>query len=144
LLEIETSSLNLHLHGKWSLVYLSSDQCLSICQQRLIMLQNLRVSTGSNAERIRVILAMKNPENKVNSNELVNGLDWKNIQLLSRYDIKPENDNDIQARKYLSDLDTGVYLIDPLGNLMMKYTLNIESAGIMQDLKRLLRYSRIG
>jgi len=37
-----------------------------------------------------------------------------------------------------------IYLIDPLGNLMMRYPRDPEPARIIKDLQRLLKYSRIG
>jgi hypothetical protein len=37
-----------------------------------------------------------------------------------------------------------VYLIDPLGNLMMSYAPDAKAKGMLEDLKRLLRLSSIG
>jgi hypothetical protein len=37
-----------------------------------------------------------------------------------------------------------VYLIDPLGNLMMFYPADVKAKGMLEDLKRLLRLSSIG
>ena len=36
------------------------------------------------------------------------------------------------------------YISDPLGNLMMSYPADINPKGILKDLKKLLRASRIG
>jgi hypothetical protein len=37
-----------------------------------------------------------------------------------------------------------VYLVDPLGNLMMFYADGVKPKGMLDDLKRLLRLSSIG
>ena len=37
-----------------------------------------------------------------------------------------------------------IYIVDPRGFLMMSYTPDTDPAGIIKDLKRLLRYSSIG
>jgi cytochrome oxidase Cu insertion factor (SCO1/SenC/PrrC family) len=37
-----------------------------------------------------------------------------------------------------------VYLIDPLGNLMMFYAADAKPKGMLEDMKRLLRLSSIG
>ena len=37
-----------------------------------------------------------------------------------------------------------IYLVDPLGNLMMRYPRDPDPAKLVKDLQRLLRYSRIG
>ena len=37
-----------------------------------------------------------------------------------------------------------VYLIDPLGNLMMSYAADARPKGMLEDLKKLLRLSHVG
>jgi cytochrome oxidase Cu insertion factor (SCO1/SenC/PrrC family) len=37
-----------------------------------------------------------------------------------------------------------IYLVDPLGNLMMYYPSDADPRGMIQDLQRLLKYSQIG
>jgi len=37
-----------------------------------------------------------------------------------------------------------VYIIDPLGNLMMYYPPGADPGGMLKDLKKLLKYSKIG
>jgi glutathione peroxidase-family protein len=37
-----------------------------------------------------------------------------------------------------------VYLVDPLGNLMMRYEPDDEPKGMIKDLERLLKYSGLG
>jgi len=38
----------------------------------------------------------------------------------------------------------GFYLIDPLGNFMMRYEMTAEPKGVLKDLQRLLKYSALG
>jgi hypothetical protein len=40
--------------------------------------------------------------------------------------------------------ESRVYLIDPLGNLMMSYAPDAKAKGMLEDMKRLLRLSSIG
>jgi cytochrome oxidase Cu insertion factor (SCO1/SenC/PrrC family) len=44
----------------------------------------------------------------------------------------------------INNTDTSIYLIDPLGNLMMRYTENQNPKGIQSDIKRLLKNSWAG
>jgi hypothetical protein len=37
-----------------------------------------------------------------------------------------------------------VYLVDPLGNLMLRFPRDPDPSGMIKDLQRLLKYSRIG
>ena len=37
-----------------------------------------------------------------------------------------------------------VYIVDPLGNLMMYYLPDADAGGMLKDLQKLLKYSKIG
>ena len=41
-------------------------------------------------------------------------------------------------------LPTGIYIVDPLGNLVFHYPLQDMGKPVLQDLKRLLKVSQIG
>ena len=43
-----------------------------------------------------------------------------------------------------TQLESGVYIVDPMGNLVFRYGLNQPSEDILKDLKRLLKLSHIG
>jgi hypothetical protein len=63
--------------------------------------------------------------------------------------IVPENLSGQIAADFLVDgvsMDTAerVYYIDPLGNLMMYYPADANAGGMLKDLKKLLKYSKIG
>ena len=48
------------------------------------------------------------------------------------------------ARRAARRAPTRIYLIDPLGNLVLRYPADPDIKGIAKDLERLLRASRIG
>ena len=60
---------------------------------------------------------------------------YKQISSLEMFRLSDDRDPLLERR---------LYLVDPLGNLMMSYPADAEPGGIIKDLKRLLRYSRIG
>jgi hypothetical protein len=37
-----------------------------------------------------------------------------------------------------------LYVLDPLGNLLMRYKIDVEPRGLLKDLQRLLKWSKIG
>jgi hypothetical protein len=41
-------------------------------------------------------------------------------------------------------LAPGIYIVDPLGNLVFHYALDAAGKPVLQDLKRLLKVSQIG
>ena len=55
--------------------------------------------------------------------------------LLDKFRLKNDS-NPLKAER--------IYISDPLGNLMMSYPPDINPKGILKDLKKLLRASRIG
>ena len=40
--------------------------------------------------------------------------------------------------------ELGIYLVDPQGYLMMRYPPNVEERGLIADIERLLKISKIG
>ena len=48
------------------------------------------------------------------------------------------------VRSTSSRAQSGVYLVDPLGNLIMRYPAHADPDGMLDDLTRLLRYSWVG
>lgn len=133
-----------HLHGKWSLVYLQAGSCGKDCVDVLYKMRQLRLASGEYAPRIqRVMIVSGTDVAPINEEEM----QYFAGQLMLYVDAY----NQIFSLKIfrLADdrdplLERRLYLIDPLGNLMMSYAPDAEPDGIIKDLKRLLRYSRIG
>ena len=132
------------LYGKWSLIYLLSDSCSRQCQDNIRMLRNLRASLGSNSDRIQAVLALKNPASSELTKKLATDFNWNGIFMVDREDLSAAEENSLDLKEIEPALESGFYLVDPLGNMMMRYKIDSDGAGIMTDLKRLLRYSRIG
>ena len=132
------------LHGKWTLVYPLNGKCGEDCLQNLYRMRQLRLAVGKNAGRIqRAVLVVNGDRSAVTVEQ------WQDYpgQLL----LFPEN-MDGDALRSLFALSAGdrpfagerLYLIDPLGNLMMSYARTADPKGIIKDLSRLLKYSRTG
>jgi cytochrome oxidase Cu insertion factor (SCO1/SenC/PrrC family) len=132
------------LHGKWTLVYPLNGNCREDCLRNLYRMRQLRLAVGKNAGRLqRAVLVVSRDRNAVTVEQLQ---DYPGQLLLF-----PEN-MDGDALRSLFALTTGdrpfagerLYLIDPLGNLMMSYARTADPKGIIKDLSRLLKYSRTG
>ncbi len=120
------------LHGKWSIAYLNRGACDETCERTLIQIRQIRLAAGKEAHRLqRVYLGTA-----FASSEWLN-LGHAGLQLL---DLSQHE----AITAALEPLDSGIYLIDPLGNLMMRYPLGTEHKPIYADLKKLLKFSRIG
>ena len=132
------------LHGKWTLLYLLDGKCLETCQQNLYKMRQLRLATGKNTGRVqRAVLVVNRDRDALTAEQL---RDFPGQLLLF-----PGNMDD-GALRSLFELSAGdrpfaqdrLYLVDPLGNLMMSYAGSTDPGGIIKDLTRLLKYSRIG
>ena len=141
---LDKTGADRRLHGKWSLVYLLNENCQETCRRNLYKMRQLRLATGKYAQRVqRVVLVVNSDRRAVTKEQL---LDYPGQLLLF-----PENvDGDRLMALFRISADDRpfgqdrLYLIDPLGNLMMSYAVGVAPDGIIKDIRRLLKYSRIG
>ena len=140
----EQTGTEKRLHGKWTLLYLLDGECQEACLKNLYKMRQLRLATGKYAQRVqRVILVTDNNQRALTQGQLQ--------AYPGQLVLFPENldSDDLQSLFKLTTDDSPfvqqrLYLIDPLGNLMMSYDANTEPGGIIKDLKRLLKYSQVG
>jgi len=131
------------LHGKWSLFYIIEDGCDDRCMENLYRMRQVRLATGKNDRRVQRVLlvltgnhtGLKGQFSEYAGQWVVNvdGLDVG--QLLENFRFS-EHEQPADKNR--------LYIVDPLGNLMMRYSPDDDPVGIIEDLKRLLRSSLIG
>jgi len=145
------------LHGKWSLVYWSEGRCLAPCERQLQRMQRIWRGVGKYAPRLQRVLLLEGADPPgLADPELARRLQRYPGQMLwlpgaeQRASLLmapvPE---DSPRRDAGNDQAAGaggghLYVVDPLGNLVVRYAPDADSGGIVKDLKRLLRVSRIG
>lgn len=132
------------LHGKWSLVYLHEGSCEQNCAENLYKMRQIRLATGKHAPRLQRVLLQFGDNDEPLSAEHKQHFAGQLVLPASKTEQFPgiasfrlgESGSPIQEHR--------IYLVDPLGNLMLAYPEGAEPRGIIKDLNRLLRYSRIG
>lgn len=130
------------LHGKWSLIYVT-DYCDQVCVDNLYRMRQIHIAMDKYSLRVQRVLFLTNTSQqdfaslfkeysgqRIIKNE---SLDIKN--LLDKFRLT-ETDDPVKANR--------LYVIDPMGNLMMSYQPESDPRGIIKDLKLLLKASRIG
>ena len=123
--------------GKWIMLTISSGSCDAGCQKKLYDLRQLRLAQGKEMDRIERVWA-------VIDEQPVDTL------LLREYDGMHVLKGDVDAlRKWLptedgNQISDHIYMIDPLGNLMMRFPKNADPNKIKKDISKLLRASAIG
>jgi len=120
----------------WLLVYPNGNSCDERCETALYTMRQSRLMLGKEMDRVqRVFLHGVSPPDRVFLAEEHQGLitieDSKLVALLDN-----KRPADIPA--------SGYYLIDPLGNLVMYFHPDLNPADMVDDIKHLLRLSRIG
>lgn len=131
------------LLGKWWIVYVGPEKCYQECQGILYDLRQIHVALGKNTSRVERLF-VPNPKCPT---ALCDDFLIENYPDLIRAKFEP-----IDFHKLFSTTTPSVdnemlgeiYIIDPLGNIMMHYSPDVDPKGILSDLKRLLRVSKIG
>jgi hypothetical protein len=132
------------LRGKWTLVYLVQGACAEQCVRQLYNLRQVRLAQGKNIDRVQRLMLWDGvdvgPEKRAELAEHFPG------QLIA---LMPGQAPAALVETFVLDdqdpMRAGrVYLIDPLGNLMMNYQPGDEPRGMIEDLERLLKYSGLG
>ncbi|MBM0104159.1 hypothetical protein JM946_05355 [Steroidobacter sp. S1-65] len=128
------------LRGKWSMVYIGDGACDDRCRQALTLMRQTRLALGDDLPRVqRVFLVSANCCDRPYLEAEQSGL------LLGRID-NPEGQTLLQTFPDAARAPGlgRIYLVDPLGNLMMKYEPDAPQKGLLEDLKKLLKLSHIG
>lgn len=51
---------------------------------------------------------------------------------------------DALVSKRVAELGPGLWVVDPLGNLVLRYDLSVTPQGVLEDLRKLLKLSNVG
>ena len=131
------------LHGKWSMLYIAGSSCDQVCIENLYRMRQIRLATGKHYKRVQRVLLMQQG-NATGLAQIFRDYSGQMLMTTDNINMQEFMDNfrfdqtEIPAQKHR------IYLIDPLGNLMMRYSPDTNPSGIIKDLNRLLRTSRIG
>lgn len=122
------------LREKWTLVYVT-DRCASDCETALVLMRQVRLSLGRYLDRIgRALVVTNAPSDIERLTEAFPGMDIVQSEDIASQILKA-SDSEFGAR---------IYLVDPLGNLTIMFARDSEPRPMYNDLKHLLKISRIG
>ena len=132
------------LDGKWTIFYIESSNCDKNCENNLYTIRQSRLGMGGEKERVQRIMLL-NDEGKGASLESIQkehaGMKVIKLDAVTRSELYKAFEFDGLPA---AETAQRIYFIDPLGNLMMHYENNASPRGVVKDLERLLKYSRIG
>ena len=118
----------------WSLIVLTGNECDATCLTTLENIRQIRLSLGAKMTRVQTVFIPAS-------------------ETAIRPDLADEHPvlivvnpgDSIEIRNIIGTYKNGeVFLVDPLGNLMMRFPRDTGMKEIHTDLKKLLKLSRIG
>lgn len=121
------------LRGKWVLVVLDTAECDAYCERKLYFIRQIRRAQGRNQDRVERLW-------------LLTGGDRPDARLLSQIEGTHVQRAGALAARFpaAGAVSDHIYLVDPLGNLMMRYPREPDPSRMLRDLRRLLEVSAVG
>jgi hypothetical protein len=133
---VPESAIFSHNIGHWLLVYSNTGDCDDACRDALYTMRQSRLMLGKEMDRVKRVFLHGDsaPDTVFLADEhqgLISLQDGALAALLD--DKRPE-----------SLAAGGYFLVDPISNLVLYFPPDIEPSNMVDDLKRLLKLSRIG
>lgn len=121
------------LHGKWVLVTVDSGDCNEACKNKLYYMRQVRTVQGKEKHRIERLW-------------LINNSVKPSAELMKEYEGTYFVNADSEILDFIETKEEQtkhIYLIDPIGNLMMRFPENVDGTKMGHDIKRLLHVSQL-
>lgn len=126
------------LGGHWLLLTGAGAQCDAACEHRLYLLRQIRLTTGKERDRVERVWVVE-PGTPVNAQLLAEHEGLVVIRApagaLAAIGF-PTEAGDLPGNH--------IWIVDPLGNLVLRYPLDPDPSKMKKDLLKLLKASRIG
>ena len=130
------------LRGKWTMLYVGDGLCDDACRRALYLTRQSRIALNKDMDRVqRVFLVTRRCCDR-------------GFLTKEHPDLIVAQVDDAPSAAVLGPFPTyggvpvaaagRIYLVDPLGNLMMSYAPSAPDKALLTDMKKLLRLSHIG
>lgn len=123
------------IRGHWAFVMVASGACDQPCREKLWQMRQLRLTQGKDADR--VVRTWIVDDSVTPSASLLREFEGTLVLQETGKALLPRLPATGSVRDHL-------YLVDPLGNLMMRFPKDADPNRIKKDLSKLLSVSRIG
>ena len=123
------------LNGKWTLIYYIDKHCDSLCFNNIYLLRQINTALGKDMNRVQRILLIN--EDKTNTDVIQKTYPHLLI-------IKNKLNELHNIIKSIKNDNANIFIVDPIGNVVLKYNQNFNGKKLLKDLKKLLKLSKIG
>ena len=121
------------LRGRWLLVASDSGLCEAACREKLTLMRQVRLALGRRASRVERVFVVD--DLAVPGEATRAQFEGTHVALTPRGMALPPGATNDRAH---------VYLVDPRGNVVMRWPAAADGARMLKDLERLLKASQIG
>lgn len=128
------------LQGKWTMVYFDSAACPEQCIKQLYFMRQIHIAQGKDQDRVQRVFILTDA---VAGHTLAAKLaDYPDMRVWTgEKTVLEKLAHDFGFDAPAAPEQRNIYLLDPQGNLMMRYVPGTDPAGMRKDLVRLLKYS---
>ncbi len=123
--------------GKWIMLQIDDADCREPCKKKLYDMRQLRTAQGKAMDRIERVWLITDDQPL----ETIVMREYDGTRMLR---VKPDALKTWLPVEPGATLADHIYMIDPLGNLMMRFPKNADPNKIKKDLSKLLKASSIG
>ncbi len=127
--------------GKWTLVYFGDSSCPDSCMKSLYYMRQVHTAQDKERDRVQRVFILAGTD----------GMAELKTKLAAYPGMLVWTGEPIELAKLTQNFGIGsasapgnIFLVDPLGNLMMRYAPNADPSGMLKDMTRLLKYSWVG
>lgn len=127
----------------WRLLIIASEPCAVQCHTNLYYARQMHEALAKNKDRLTRALVVRNPL----PTDLQAELARQTPPLLIQYVTHAQLAAVFGARAAANAVDDNIYIVDPLGNIMLRHdplATPEDAKTLLRDLKHLLRASQIG
>jgi hypothetical protein len=123
------------LKGKWIMLSFDNGTCDQACQAKLFNMRQSRTAQGREMGRVeRLWIRLDEIQPSAQIAPLYEGM----------HVVGKPNPQFMASFPPADEVQKHVYLVDPLGNLMLRFPADADPKRMIKDLHRLLKVSRVG
>ncbi|MGB0721098.1 MAG: SCO family protein [Gammaproteobacteria bacterium] len=130
-----------HFAHLWTLTYVGTSRCDDACQAQLVIMRQVRTAQNQHMGRVGALYLSVDGEAPADFDKwresfsaLRLGRTEQRAVVLDQFRVKGEDDAQVMGR---------IHVVDPLGNLMMRYRIDQDPSDIRIDIKKLLKVSAV-
>lgn len=130
------------LYGKWSLFYMNEGECDEACRQQIYSMRQIRLALSRYARNLQRVW-MTDIDNPAQLKEILADYEGTLVMPMDKVSgrIAPADFAMPPVNEPLEN--DALYAIDPQGRVVLRYREGYKPAGVIDDLKRLLKNTRI-